>query len=91
MAAVETLPADSLVGTVPCPTSSPPPLSDDTRPAQLASTVVEETLKTVLPINDDASHFECNVCLEVAQEPVVTLCGHLYCWPCLYRCVYVTR
>ena len=31
--------------------------------------------------------FECNVCLELASEPVVTLCGHLYCWPCLYRCV----
>jgi RING-type zinc-finger len=30
--------------------------------------------------------FECNVCLELASEPVVTLCGHLYCWPCLYRC-----
>ncbi len=31
--------------------------------------------------------FECNICLELASEPVVTLCGHLYCWPCLYRCV----
>jgi hypothetical protein len=30
--------------------------------------------------------FECNICLELASQPVVTLCGHLYCWPCLYRC-----
>ena len=29
--------------------------------------------------------FECNVCLEECIEPVVTQCGHLYCWPCLYR------
>ena len=36
---------------------------------------------------DDAARslVECNVCFEAAREPVVTLCGHLYCWPCLYR------
>ncbi|KAG2454260.1 hypothetical protein HYH02_001292 [Chlamydomonas schloesseri] len=34
---------------------------------------------------EDASAFECNICLELAKEPVVTLCGHLFCWPCLYR------
>jgi E3 ubiquitin-protein ligase RNF5 len=22
--------------------------------------------------------FECNICLEMASEPVVTLCGHLF-------------
>ncbi|KAF8768819.1 hypothetical protein HU200_007382 [Digitaria exilis] len=29
--------------------------------------------------------FDCNICLECATEPVVTLCGHLYCWPCIYE------
>jgi E3 ubiquitin-protein ligase RNF5 len=29
--------------------------------------------------------FECNICLDAAQEPVVTFCGHLFCWPCLYK------
>ena len=33
----------------------------------------------------DSSAFECNICYDLAQSPVVTLCGHLYCWPCLYR------
>ena len=36
--------------------------------------------------DDDSSPFECNICLELARDPVVTYCGHLYCWPCIYRC-----
>ena len=34
---------------------------------------------------DPADAFACNICLELARDPVVTLCGHLHCWPCLYR------
>lgn len=34
---------------------------------------------------NDAGDFECNICFELAQDPVITLCGHLFCWPCLYR------
>ncbi|RDY02230.1 E3 ubiquitin-protein ligase RMA1H1, partial [Mucuna pruriens] len=33
--------------------------------------------------------FDCNICLEFAHEPVVTLCGHLYCWPCIYKWLHV--
>ncbi|KAF8024057.1 hypothetical protein BT93_F1305 [Corymbia citriodora subsp. variegata] len=29
--------------------------------------------------------FDCNICFDSASDPVITLCGHLYCWPCLYR------
>ena len=29
------------------------------------------------------------ILLQLASEPVVTLCGHLYCWPCLYRWLQV--
>ncbi|CAI9773213.1 unnamed protein product [Fraxinus pennsylvanica] len=29
--------------------------------------------------------FDCNICLDYAHDPVVTLCGHLYCWPCIYK------
>lgn len=32
-----------------------------------------------------SASFECNICLDAVQDPVVTLCGHLYCWPCIYR------
>ena len=31
------------------------------------------------------SRFSCNICLDQVTEPVVTQCGHLYCWPCLYK------
>ncbi|KAJ6848202.1 RING finger protein 5 [Iris pallida] len=39
--------------------------------------------------NSDAGNFECNICLELAQDPIVTLCGHLFCWPCLYQWLHV--
>lgn len=29
--------------------------------------------------------YECNVCFDTAQDPVVTRCGHLYCWACIDR------
>jgi predicted nucleic acid-binding Zn ribbon protein len=35
--------------------------------------------------NDSGGLFECNICFEQATEPVITVCGHLFCWPCLYR------
>ncbi|KAL0450242.1 UNVERIFIED_CONTAM: E3 ubiquitin-protein ligase [Sesamum latifolium] len=34
---------------------------------------------------NEAGDFECNICFDLARDPVITLCGHLYCWPCLYR------
>ncbi|KAH9748677.1 E3 ubiquitin-protein ligase RMA3 [Citrus sinensis] len=33
--------------------------------------------------------FDCNICLDFAYDPVVTLCGHLYCWPCIYKWLHV--
>ncbi|KAL5099380.1 hypothetical protein RYX36_003707 [Vicia faba] len=35
--------------------------------------------------NKDAVDFDCNVCFDLVRDPVVTPCGHLFCWPCLYR------
>ncbi|KAK6115835.1 hypothetical protein DH2020_008104 [Rehmannia glutinosa] len=39
--------------------------------------------------NSDAANFECNICLDLAQDPIVTLCGHLFCWPCLYKWLHI--
>ncbi|XP_070497517.1 E3 ubiquitin-protein ligase RNF185-like [Chironomus tepperi] len=38
----------------------------------------------------DDSMYVCNICLDIAKESVITLCGHLYCWPCL-NCWLETR
>lgn len=37
-----------------------------------------------------SNDFECNICLEHVKDPVVTLCGHLYCWPCIYKWINST-
>ncbi|XP_059646404.1 uncharacterized protein LOC132292969 isoform X2 [Cornus florida] len=39
--------------------------------------------------SDEGSFFYCNICLDMARDPVVTCCGHLFCWPCLYRWLHV--
>ncbi|CDP14777.1 unnamed protein product [Coffea canephora] len=31
---------------------------------------------------------DCNICLGCARDPVVTFCGHLYCWPCIYKWIH---
>ncbi|XP_009795946.1 uncharacterized protein LOC107819064 [Nicotiana tabacum] len=35
------------------------------------------------------SFFDCNICLDMAKEPILTCCGHLYCWSCFYQLPYV--
>ncbi|CAM6102244.1 unnamed protein product [Calypogeia fissa] len=34
-------------------------------------------------------NFECNICFQKANEAVVTCCGHLFCWSCLYRWLHI--
>mmetsp|Transcript_11587 Transcript_11587/g.33341 ORF Transcript_11587/g.33341 Transcript_11587/m.33341 type:complete len:335 (-) Transcript_11587:622-1626(-) len=31
------------------------------------------------------SRFSCHICFDEVTEPVVTRCGHMYCWPCLFQ------
>merc|ERR1711962_182785 len=54
------------------PESSPSPPKDD----RSASTG-----------DDDQNNgtYECNICLDTANDPVVSMCGHLFCWPCLHQ------
>ena len=33
---------------------------------------------------EDEICFYCKICWQLAEEPIVTQCGHLNCWLCLY-------
>ncbi|KAH7365772.1 hypothetical protein KP509_18G045100 [Ceratopteris richardii] len=32
----------------------------------------------------DLTIFCCNICEGLCEDPVMTFCGHIFCWPCLY-------
>lgn len=36
------------------------------------------------PQESQASFFNCGVCRGAPFEPIATVCGHLFCWECLY-------
>ncbi|CAM0148007.1 unnamed protein product [Urochloa decumbens] len=65
------------------PSSTPPLISVPTTP-NMAANVGESTSGSGSGA-DAGGSFECNICFELPQEPIVTLCGHLFCWPCLYK------
>lgn len=37
----------------------------------------------------DKNVYECSICLENAKSPVVTRCGHIFCWPCIYSVLII--
>ncbi|KAI3818664.1 hypothetical protein L1987_12479 [Smallanthus sonchifolius] len=39
--------------------------------------------------DDSGGFFDCNICLEMARDPILTCCGHLFCWCCFYQLSYV--
>ncbi|RYG98453.1 hypothetical protein EON65_51400 [archaeon] len=62
--------------------------SSDSFPARLDSSDRPIPAPSSTEVNNDNDMaFVCNICLEGVKDkdPVVTQCGHLYCWPCLYR------
>ncbi|XP_024983683.1 uncharacterized protein LOC112519692 [Cynara cardunculus var. scolymus] len=37
----------------------------------------------------NGNFFDCNICLDMAKDPILTCCGHLFCWGCFYQVPYV--
>ncbi|KAG8363553.1 hypothetical protein BUALT_Bualt19G0034500 [Buddleja alternifolia] len=38
---------------------------------------------------ESGSFYDCHICLDLAREPVLTCCGHLFCWACFYQVSYI--
>ncbi|KAJ8900067.1 hypothetical protein K2173_024183 [Erythroxylum novogranatense] len=55
----------------------------------LENQVLEKKTDVEKGIGNDGSFFDCNICLDLATDPVVTCCGHLFCWACLYRWLHM--
>ncbi|KAL8140536.1 hypothetical protein V2J09_006557 [Rumex salicifolius] len=50
---------------------------EETLPSSAASTSTYQR-KT------GGSIYDCNICFSLSKDPVLTCCGHLFCWPCFY-------
>lgn len=57
--------------------SRPPSTTGETSAMPSASSMGQDM--------DEGSFFDCNICHDTPVNAVVTLCGHLYCWECIYR------
>ncbi|OAQ28268.1 hypothetical protein K457DRAFT_138939 [Linnemannia elongata AG-77] len=63
-----------------------PTLTTTTKPIDVAGLAVQAT--TGLGSGSDSEsngEFSCNICFDTSMSPVLTLCGHLFCWACLHQ------
>ncbi|XP_010556835.1 PREDICTED: E3 ubiquitin-protein ligase RMA1-like isoform X2 [Tarenaya hassleriana] len=48
-----------------------------------------ESHSNLVSVSEEDGNFDCNICLDSVREPVVTLCGHLFCWPCIHKWLHL--
>ncbi|KAG0281339.1 hypothetical protein BGZ97_009285, partial [Linnemannia gamsii] len=59
------------------PTPTPSPTTKPTDAASLAAGAGSDS--------ESNGEFSCNICFDTSMSPVLTLCGHLFCWACLHQ------
>ncbi|GER39404.1 RING/U-box superfamily protein [Striga asiatica] len=60
---------------------------DENKPdgAHLVAKALEMNADVSKAENDRGSFYDCNICLDMASDPILTCCGHLFCWPCFFQ------
>ncbi|XP_065872529.1 uncharacterized protein [Euphorbia lathyris] len=51
--------------------------------------LISKALGMETDTKNKGSFFDCNICLDMARDPILTSCGHLFCWPCFYSWSYI--
>lgn len=66
--------------------SNPPPNENqETQPKPEESTQNQNADNNATDEIADEDKWKCPICLEGLQQPVVTRCGHVFCWPCIHE------
>lgn len=53
--------------------------------SHLVANALKMDLDTRKDNGDSGGFYDCNICLDMAKEPILTCCGHLFCWACFYQ------
>ncbi|KAF9346739.1 hypothetical protein BGX26_001750 [Mortierella sp. AD094] len=62
-----------------------PATGHDKEQATSSSTTSTKTTTTSTMDSEPNAEFSCNICFDTSVSPVLTLCGHLFCWSCLHQ------